>query len=400
MDVTKKPPTLYLKDQGARSLMKGHLWIFSGAVTKVTGQPMPGDVIALADRGNRFVGWAWYSPDSRIRARVLSLRQGDEFPEGWWLERFDRAVALRSHLREEEGTDSFRLVNAEADGLPGLIVDLAGDTAVVQALTPGADRLKKELAGLLGEKFALKTVWEKGDDVIRRFEGLPSTRGPLLGPEPGAPIRIKENGLGFEVDLTGGAEVVWYSDQRRNRPLVAGLSQGGRVLDCFSYSGGFSVSALAAGAKSATLMDSSSKALRQARQNLKLNDLEGRADLVQGNVFQILRQYLDTGRKFESIILDPDSQATTRSQAEKAGRAYKDLNLLALKMLSPGGILATFSRSQAVDEAAFRETLGWAARDAGRRLQILARLGQPEDHPVLLGHPETETLKGFLYRSL
>ena len=387
-----------MKEQGVRSLTKGHLWIFSGAVTKVTGRPGPGDVVALVDGGNHHVGWAWYSPDSRIRARVLSLRPDEKFPEGWWLERVKGARELRSALEGEEGTTAFRLVNAEADGLPGVIVDLYGPTAVVQALTPGADRLKKELARWIAGEFSLKSIWEKGDDVIRRFEGLPSLKRSLLGPEPLAPVAVREHGLNYEVDITAGQESLWFSDQRRNRALVAGLSKGARVLDLFGFSGAFSALALAGGAKSATLVDSSSKALKQARRNLELNGLEKRADLIQGNVFAVLRQYLETNRRFETIIIDPDSRANTKSMVQKAMGAYKDSNLLALKMLSPGGILATFSRSSGLGEEAFRETLGWAARDAGKRLQVLARLGQSEDHPCLLGHPETETLKGFLCR--
>ncbi len=400
METKKRQPTLFLKNQGIRPLSKGHLWIFSGAVTKVTGRPLPGDVIGLADGGNRFVGWAWYSPDSRIRARVLSLRRADEFEEGWWRERVSRARELRAALEKEEGSTAYRLINAEADGLPGLIVDLYGKTAVIRALTPGADRIKDELADLLARDLALESVWEKGDDVARRFEGLPSLKRALQGPEPPTPLGIAEHGLKYEVDLQDGRENCWFSDQRRNRPLVAARTKGGRVLECFAFSGSFSVNALTAGAKSATLVDSSSKALRQARRNLELNDLADRADLIQGNVFEVLRQYLEIDRKFETIILDPDSRATSRNQARQAGRAYKDSNLLALKMLTPGGILATFSRSPGVDEEDFREILGWAARDAGKRLQILARLGQSGDHPILLGHPETEGLKGFLCRAI
>ncbi len=399
LEIKKKPPTLYLTTQGVRPLTKGHLWVYSGAVTKVTGRPGPGDVVALADGANKFVGWAWYSPDSRIRARVLSLRREEEFAEGWWQARLGRARELRSVLEEEEGTDAYRLVNSEADGLPGLVVDLFGRSAVVRALTPGADRLKKELAEVLAGELSLDSVVEKGDEVIRRFEGLPSTGGLLWGKEPGPAVAFSENRLKYEADLKSEMSG-WYSDQRRNRALAAAYSKGGRVLDCFAFSGAFSVAALAAGAKSATLVDSSSKALRQARQNLKLNGLEERADLIQGNVFNVLRQYLEGNRLFETVILDPDPWAASRNQAQKAGRAYKDSNLMALKMLAPGGILATFSRSAGVEEEAFLETLGWAARDAGKRIQILARLSQPEDHPILLGHPETETLKGYLCRAL
>ena len=345
------------------------------------------------------MAWAWYSPDSRIRARVLSLRREDEFGPGWWRTRLEEARGLRAHLEKDEGTDAFRLVAAEADGLPGLSVDLFGQSAVIRALSPGADRLKKELAAALAEDLALGSVLEKGDQVLRRFEGLPATKGVLFGEDGSAPTAFRENGLKYEADLFS-EHSGWYSDQRRNRALVAPLAGTGRVLDCCAGSGGFAVAALAAGAKAATLVDSSSKALLRARRNLELNGLAERADLVQGNFFNILRQYQESGRLFETAILDPDPRALSRTQAQKAGQAYKDSNLLALKLLAPGGILATFSRSPGVEEESFREILGWAARDAGRRLQILARLGQPEDHPILLGHPETETLKGYLCRAL
>lgn len=399
METRKKQPTLYLKPQGARSLAKGHLWIFSGAVTKVGGVPRAGDVVALADGANKFLGRAWYSPDSRIRARVLSLDQAQEFPEGWWLARLESARGLRSHLERDESTDGYRLVAAEADGLPGLSVDLFGKTAVVRALTPGADRLKQELARFLGEELGMISVLEKGDQVLRRFEGLPGVKGVLQGREPAGPVGFRENGLRYETDPLADHSG-WYSDQRRNRALVASLAGEGRMLDCCSGSGAFAVAALAAGAKSAALIDSSSKALMRAKQNLELNGLADRADLVQGNLFNVMRQYIETGRLFETIVLDPDPRAQTKAQAPKGAQAYKDSNLLAMKLLAPGGVLATFSRTFAVTEEVFREGLFWAARDAGRELQILARLGQPEDYPILLGHPETESLRGYLCRAL
>jgi len=398
LSVSTTTPTLFLKNSGVRPLGRGHPWVYAGAVTKVSGQPEPGQVVRLADKAGRFVAWAWYSPFSRIRARVLSLTLRAAFDSGWWRERLEMAWAGRRRLAEDPQTTAFRLVNAEADSLPGLIVDLYDKTAVLQVTTPGADLIKADVASWLGERLGLKSVFERGQAQARRLEGLAPAEGPLLGPEPPGPGGIKEGGLKFEVDLAQGQGTGWYLDQRLNRQIVAGYARQRKILDCFAYSGGFSAQALGAGAESAVLIDSSARALKQAQTNLKLNDLQARADVVQGNVFDVLRQYQADGRRFGLIILDPPPLAPGRSQAQKASRAYKDLNRLAFKLLAPGGLVATFSSSPGIGLSSFQEILIWAAREAGVRLQILACLGQPEDHPVLAGFPESEYLKGFVCR--
>jgi 23S rRNA (cytosine1962-C5)-methyltransferase len=369
-------------------------------VTKVTGRPKAGQVVRLADKGNRFLAWAWYSPESRIKARVLSRRPEEEFADTWWAERLDLARAGRKNLEEDEETEAFRLCAAEADGLPGLTIDIYGRAAVVQALSAGAEGIKDGVARWLKERMGTELVYEREDDQARRLEGLPRAGGLLKGTEPRKPLIIREAGLKFQVDLVEGQKTGWYLDQRINRRLVASFAKGRRVLDCFSYSGGFSVHALLAGASSSTLVDSSSRALREAKANLDLNGLADKASLAQGNVFEVLRQYRDAGRRFGLIILDPPKLAPTKAQANKAGRAYKDINLLALKLLEPGGLLATFSCSAGVEPDFFQEIVHWAALDAGVGLQILARLSQPEDHPILLGMPETEYLKGLICRPI
>ncbi|MCG8377746.1 MAG: class I SAM-dependent rRNA methyltransferase [Chlorobiales bacterium] len=393
-------PTLILKGPGVRPLTKGHLWVYSGAVNRVVGRAKAGQVVRLADGAKKFLAWAWYSPDSRIRARILSRRPEEEFKDGWWAGRLDRARAGRRVLEEDPETEAFRLCNSEADGLPGLTIDIYGRAAVVQAMTPGAEEIKKGVALWLKERMGVEPVLERDDGQSRRLEGLPRSGGLLLGTEPKEPLTILEGGMKFQVDLVEGQKTGWYLDQRVNRGLAAAFAGGKHVLDCFSYSGGFSARALAAGARSSTLVDSSARALRGAKANLELNGLADRASLVQGNVFEILRQYRDAGRRFGLIILDPPKLAPTRAQASKAGRAYKDINLLALKLLEPQGVLATFSCSAGVEPAFFQEIVHWAALDAGVGLQILARLSQPEDHPILLGMPETEYLKGLICRPL
>jgi 23S rRNA (cytosine1962-C5)-methyltransferase len=297
------------------------------------------------------------------------------------------------------GLDAYRLVNAESDGLPGLIVDRLGPGLVLQALSVGVEAVKRQVADWLVASFGPEWVWERSDQPVRRLEGLEPWQGPLHGPQPGRVV-ISDGDCRFWVEPAGGQKTGFYLDQRENRRLVGELAAGRRVLDCFSYSGGFALRALLAGAERATLVDSSAGALELARDNLALNGMEGRADLVRANVFDLLRDYRDQGQRFDLIVLDPPKLAPTRTAVDKAARAYKDLNLMALRLLGSDGLLATFSCSAGMDRERFWEVLSWAAEDARLGLQVVKVLGQPEDHPVRLGFPESQYLKGLILRPL
>ncbi len=390
--------TLIIKSQGAKSLWRGHPWIYAQTVKRMVGKARAGQVVRLEDETGRFLAWAWYSPESHIRARVLERDPAVEVDWAWLEARLERAAAKREGLAAA-GLDAYRLVNAESDGLPGLIVDRLGPGLTLQALSVGAETVKRQVADWLVGRFAPEWVWERSDQPVRKLEGMEPWQGPLHGPQPGRVV-INEGDCRFWVEPAGGQKTGFYLDQRENRRLVGELAAGRRVLDCFSYSGGFALRALLAGAERATLVDSSAGALELARDNLALNGLEGRADLVRANVFELLRDYRDQGRRFDLIVLDPPKLAPTRAAVDKAARAYKDLNLMALRLLTPDSVLATFSCSAGMDRERFGEVLSWAAEDARLGLQVVKVLGQPEDHPVRLGFPESQYLKGLILRPL
>jgi len=397
-----EPATLYLKPSGVKALDRGHPWIFSKAVAKAAGRPLAGQTVRLADKAGAFKGWAWYSPQSGLRARLIDRRPEaldptrPESEDEWLAGRLEAALTRRRALLQDPATNAFRLINAESDGLPGLVVDAYADCLVLQANSSGAERVKDRAAQWLAGRLEPACVFERSDADLRRREGLRPSSGPLIGPAPEGPVRINQDGAVFLVDVSGGQKTGFYLDQRQNRTLVAARAEGLEVLDCFCYTGGFSVQALRQGARRVVLVDSSARALALARTHLQLNGLAERADLVQANVHEVLRTYRDSRQSFDLIILDPPKLAPTKGQAAKAARAYKDLNLFALKLLRPGGLLATFSCSAAIDPPYFQEILLWAALDAGLQLQIVARLSQPEDHPILVGFPESEYLKGLL----
>jgi 23S rRNA (cytosine1962-C5)-methyltransferase len=296
-------------------------------------------------------------------------------------------------------SDACRLIHAESDGLPGLIVDHYADTLVLQSLTAGSEYWKETIADLLLEATGLTTIYERSDADVRELEGLPSKVGPLRGILPHSQITIIENGLKFYVNLETGHKTGFYLDQRFNRQRLRGLAEGRDVLDCFCYSGGFTVNALAGGAKSVLSVDASGDSLALCRENVSLNTLPAdRHTTLEGDVFQLLRKFRDEARSFDLIILDPPKFAPTAAQAEKAARGYKDINLLAFKLLRPGGILVTFSCSGGIDADLFQKIIASAALDAGVDAQIVEHLSQAPDHPVALQFPEGAYLKGLVCR--
>jgi 23S rRNA (cytosine1962-C5)-methyltransferase len=399
-------PSLTLKPAREKSLLRRHPWIFSGAVARVDGDPAPGATVDLLAANGQFLARAAYSPSSQIRARVWTFDPSEPVDAAFFRRRIATALVGRDTWRLAPRTDAFRLVHAESDGLPGLIVDRYAGTLVLQSLTAGSEYWKDTLADLLLELTGLADIYERSDADVRELEGLPSLVGPLRGAMPASPFTILENNLKFKVNLETGHKTGFYLDQRENRLRVRSLAEGRDVLDCFCYSGGFTVNALAGGAKSVLSVDASADALALCRENVALNSslesrnssLDSRHSILEGDVFQLLRKFRDEARSFDLIVLDPPKFAPTAAQAEKAARGYKDINLLAFKLLRPGGLLVTCSCSGGVDAAFFQKIVASAALDAGVAAQILAHLEQAPDHPVALDFPEGTYLKGLVCR--
>ena len=387
---------LILKPGREKSLKRRHPWVFSGAVARVQGSPAPGDTVELRSATGELLAVAAYSPRSQIVARVWDWKDRTIGP-AFFGERIERAADQRRTLAETDRTDALRLVNGESDGLPGVVADRYGDTIVVQLSSAGADRWRDAIAEALLEAGGAARVWERSDAEVRQLEGLAPVLGALRGPREPTRIVVSEHGLKFEVDLERGHKTGFYLDQRDNRLRVRQLARGRDVLDGFCYTGGFALSAVAGGARSVLALESSAEALSLAQANARLNGLSG-ADWVGGDVFQMLRHLRDGRRQFDLIVLDPPKFAPTAAHVAKAARAYKDINLLAFKLLRPGGLLMTFSCSGGVSADLLQKIVAGAALDAGVDAQIIRRLGAGADHPVALNFPEGEYLKGLLCR--
>lgn len=405
-------PTLTLKPGREKSLLRRHPWVFSGAVERVDGSPSSGETVDVLDAKGHFIARAAYSPSSQIRARVWSFDPSEQVDAPFFRRRIQTALAhratlslfsplqARSSLGEGLGVGSaVRLIHAESDQLPGLVVDRYGDVLVFQALTTGCEFWRETLADLLLEETGAAAIYERSDADVRELEGLPARNGLMRGALPNNEYRISilENDLKFIVNIAEGHKTGFYLDQRHNRQRVGQLAQGRDVLNCFCYTGGFTVYALAGRAKSVLSIDSSADALALGRENLLLNNLPvEKAEWLEGDVFQLLRKLRDQARSFDMIVLDPPKFAATASQAERAARGYKDINLLAFKLLRPGGILATFSCSGGIDAALFQKIVAGAALDAGVDASIIGHFAQGGDHPVSLHFPEGAYLKGLL----
>ncbi len=389
-------PHILLKPGREKSLLRRHPWVFSGAIHSVEGNPASGSTVDLLSAEGHFLARASYSPASQIRARVWTF-EDEPVDEEFFRKRIRAAIHARDTWRLAPDTDSYRLLYAESDGLPGLIVDRYNDILVLQSLTAGSEYWKETIADLLLEESGLSTLYERSDADVRELEGLPPAAGLLRGSLPAARFPILENNLKFLVNLQSGHKTGFYLDQRRNRLRVRELAKERNVLDCFCYTGGFTLNALAGGAKSVLSVDSSAEALELCKENIALNDLPAsRHSALEGDVFHLLRKFRDENRSFDLIILDPPKFAPTSAHAEKAARAYKDINLLGFKLLRPGGLLVTFSCSGGVDSALFQKIVAGAALDAGADAQIIETLTQGADHPISLHFPESAYLKGLV----
>ena len=408
-----------LKPKRDFSVRKHHPWVFSGAVegcSSTSGEnaasPLVGETVEVADADGELLGYRSYSPASQIRVRMLSF-DPKVVPDAKLVEGLvASAVGRRADFFANAYTNAVRLVNAESDGLPGVVADYYAGWVVCQFTSAGAEFWKREVAAAL-MKFApfCRGVGERLDVDVRAKEGLPTAidgdRQPstafcvLEGEEPPELVEIAEGSVKFLVDVRKGHKTGFYLDQRDARAAVGALANGMDVLNCFSYTGGFGLFARAAGAASVTQVDISKDALELAKKNEALTHLCGtKMEYVEADVFQYLRKCRDMGRTFDMIVLDPPKFASVKSQVMKAARGYKDINLLAMKLLKPNGILATFSCSGAMTEELFDKVLAEAAQDAGRDFQMIARTRQGADHPIALSFPEGLYLKGVILRSL
>lgn len=390
-------PALVLKPGREKSLRHRHPWIFSGAIDRVIGAPQPGATVEVRSHDDQWLALAAYSPASQIRARVWTFDASEPIDAAFFARRIARAAATRSALIDERN-NACRLIHAEADGLPGVIADRYARTVVVQLSSAGAEAWREVIVHALATGDT-ECVFERSDAEVRTLEGLSPRAGVAAGRLPAATIII-EDGLAYRVDVAGGQKTGFYLDQRDNRRIVRARAANARVLNAFCYSGGFTLAALAGGAAHGLSIDSSTDALALARENLTRNpQLDGsRAEWREADVFAELRKLRDANRAFDLIVLDPPKFAPTAAHAARASRAYKDINLLALKLLAPGGLLATFSCSGGVSAELFQKIVAGAAEDARAEVSIVARMTASADHPVALNFPEGDYLKGLLLR--
>lgn len=399
---------LILKPDREKSLLRRHPWVFSGAIQQVIGDPASGATVEIFSADRQFLARAAYSPTSQIRARVWTF-DPDEMVDVEFFRRkirnaLERRAAWNFSPRDsaalQPASGAMRLIHAESDGLPGLVVDRYGDVLVLQVLTAGVEFWRETLADLLLEVTGARAIYERSDADVRALEGLPPRTGLLRGTLPATRLTIDEDGLKFIVDVAFGHKTGFYLDQHLNRRRVGQLAAGREVLNCFCYTGAFSLHALAGGATEVVSIESSGPALETARRTLALNaELAGcafRAQWRQADVFATLRSLATAGSRFDLVILDPPKFAPSSAHAAAAARAYKDINLFAFRLLAPGGLLMSFSCSGGVSPEMFRAIVAEAARDAPREARVLRRLGAGADHPVALGFPEGEYLKGLL----
>ncbi|HTL27447.1 MAG TPA: class I SAM-dependent rRNA methyltransferase [Burkholderiales bacterium] len=388
---------IVLKRGREKSLKRRHPWIFSGAVERVEGNPETGETVEVRSADGQNLALAAWSPQSQIRARAWTFDAGTRVDVGFFQDRITRALALRSTLEAQQHTNAMRLVHGESDGLPGLVVDRYGDVLVAQFLSAGVERWREAILDALAKASGCEAIYERSDAEVRTIEGLSPRAGFVRGNRDARRCAIVEYGLNFRVDVESGQKTGFFLDQRENRQRVRALAAGRDVLDCFAYTGGFSIAALAGGAQRVLAVESSAPALEVARENLAANSLEpARVEFTQADVFAHLRLLRDRGAAFDLVVLDPPKFAPTAAQASNAARAYKDINLLALKLLRAGGLLATFSCSGGVPAPLFQSIVAGAAVDAGVEAKILERFGAAPDHPVALEFPEGEYLKGLL----
>lgn len=385
------------KDKAAWQL---HPWVFSGAINKKEGKIQNGDIVSVYNCDDEFIAYGVYNNTSRVAVRLLEWNPANEIDENWWRVRVQKAVQNRRHLLTEKN-DSVRLIFAEADFLPGLIADKYADFISIQVHAAGVENVKNIIVDELVKLLSPKGIYERSDLKSREHEGLADANGLLWGETPPEFVDMVENGIHYKVNIIDGQKSGFYCDQRENRYLTAQYAKGKRMLDCFCYSGGFTLNALRENVREVVAVDSSALAIETLKNNIIHNGFDAtKYTAVQSDVNKYLRTLGEQGEKFDVIVLDPPKYAPSRSTLEKASRAYKDLNRRGLMLLESGGLLATFSCSGAMDIDTFKQVIAWAALDAGKEIQFIRQFSQPEDHPVRASFSEGEYLKGLLVRVL
>lgn len=389
-----------LKKGKEKAAMLHHPWIFSGAIDKIKGKPLNGEIVKVCSANAEFLAYGYYNDQSRVALRLMEWDESKSIDKAWYQEKLRNAIASRKHLLNAD-TNTCRLVFSEADFLPGLIVDQYADFLSLQILSAGIENVKEDIIGLLKEELSPRGIFDKSDAGARKHENLEATQGLLWGETPPEFIEVRENGIAYHINIADGQKSGFYCDQRDNRQILAAYSKDKSVLDCFCYSGGFTLNSLKHGAAHVTSVDSSALAIETLAHNLELNGFNAAQQLsIQSDVNKQLRLFKEEGKKFDVVVLDPPKYAPSRSALDRAARAYKDLNRLGMLLLEKGGLLATYSCSGAVDMETFKQIIAWAALDAGREVQIIKQFHQPEDHPVRVSFPEGEYLKGLLLRVL
>ncbi|UCQ12991.1 23S rRNA (cytosine(1962)-C(5))-methyltransferase RlmI [Edwardsiella tarda] len=382
-----------------KSLLRRHPWVFSGAVARIEGNAASGETLDICDHQGKWLAHAAYSPQSQIRARVWSFNRDERIDQAFFERRLQQAQRWRDWLAERDDLTGYRLIAGESDGMPGITIDRFQNTLVLQLLSAGAEYQRATLLAALHTCYPQCAIYDRSDVAVRKKEGLPLTQGPISGELPPDLLPIREHGMQILVDIKGGHKTGFYLDQRDSRLAARRFARDAHVLNCFSYTGAFAISALMGGCTQVTSVDTSQAALDIARQNVELNGLDlARAEFLRDDVFQLLRRYRDEGKTFDLIVMDPPKFVENKSQLAGACRGYKDINMLALQLLRPGGVLLTFSCSGLMPTDLFQKILADAAVDAGRDIQFIEQYRQAADHPVIASYPEGLYLKGFACR--
>ena len=390
-----------LKKGKEKAVLHRHPWVFSGAVERVVGKPANGDIVRLMDAKGTFMAYGFYNDQSRVALRLLEWDENTEVSESWFREKVAAAVASRTDLLADGSTNTCRLIFSESDYLPGLIVDKYAGHLAVQVLTSGIEKMMPVIIDELQELLSPESIFDKSDASSRDHEGLQTQNIVLAGIHPPQRVEVKENGICYNINISEGQKSGFYCDQRDNRKIVAQYAKGKKMLDCFCYTGGFTLNTLYNGASAVTAVDSSALAIETLNENIVLNGFDTeKVTAITSDVNKQLRKFKDDGELFDIIVLDPPKYAPSRSALDKASRAYKDLNRLGMLLLNPGGLLATYSCSGAMNMETFKQVIAWAALDAGKKVQFIHQFCQPSDHPVRASFPEGEYLKGLLCRVL